>query len=50
MLQAVGYHNSDGPNSNRSCFDLSQDEDDFNNEQNWENGLIYYFHYTSHFL
>ena len=41
MFQPVIYHNSGGPNSYGSSFDLSPDEDVFSMEGNWENGLVY---------
>ena len=51
MLQPLVHCNSDGPNRNGSSFDLSQDEDDFNMDRNWEHGLdfvffilLYFFH------
>ena len=43
IINPVAHHNSDRPNSDWSSIDLSQDEDHFNMDRNWEHGLVIIF-------
>ena len=43
MIEPVVHHNLDGPNSNISTFDSSQDESDCSMDRNWEHRLVVIF-------
>ena len=43
MIEPVVHHNSDGPNSDGSYFDSSQDEDYLNMDRNWDHELVILF-------